>query len=81
MWWAPHGPGPSPERRRPTGTTTGTGKAASVYANLDDPAVLVGARVTFGWTVNLGNPIAWLLVVGFLALPAGLVIAKVATGI
>jgi uncharacterized membrane protein len=41
----------------------------------------VGARVTFGWTVNLGNPIAWLLVAGFLAIPAMLVILKVATGI
>ena len=56
-------------------------KGGIVYVNLDDPAVLVGARVAFGWTVNLGNPIAWLLVVGFLALPAGLVIVKVATGI
>ncbi len=56
-------------------------KGGIVYVNLDDPAVLVGARVAFGWTVNLGNPIAWLLVAGFLALPAGLVIVKVATGI
>jgi len=56
-------------------------KGGIVYANLDDPALLVGARVAFGWTVNLGNPIAWLLVAGFLTLPAGLVIVKVATGI
>jgi uncharacterized membrane protein len=56
-------------------------KGGIVYVNVDDPAVLVGARVTFGWTVNLGNPIAWLLVAGFLAIPAVLVVLKVATGI
>jgi uncharacterized membrane protein len=56
-------------------------KGGIVYVNPGDPALLVGARVTFGWTVNLGNPIAWLLVTGFLALPAGLMIVKVATGI
>jgi uncharacterized membrane protein len=57
-------------------------KGGIVYVNPGDPALLVGARVVpFGWTVNLGNPTAWLLVAGFLALPAGLVIVKVATGI
>jgi len=55
-------------------------KGGIVYVNVDDPAVLVGARVTFGWTVNLGNPIAWLLVVGFLAIPVGLVVVRLATG-
>jgi uncharacterized membrane protein len=56
-------------------------KGGIVYVNLDDPAVLVGARVTFGWTVNLGNPIAWLLVVGLLAIPVGLVVVRLAIGI
>ncbi len=56
-------------------------KGGIVYLNLDDPALLVGARVAFGWTVNLGNPIAWLLVTGFLAVPAGLVVVRLATGI
>jgi uncharacterized membrane protein len=56
-------------------------KGGIVYVNLDDPAVLVGARVTFGWTVNLGNPIAWLLVVGVLAIPIGLVVVRLAIGI
>lgn len=55
-------------------------KGGIVYINFDDPAVLVGARVTFGWTVNLGNPIAWLLVVGILAIPAALVVVRLATG-
>jgi uncharacterized membrane protein len=56
-------------------------KGGVVYVNRDDPAVLVSARIAFGWTVNLGNPTAWLLVVGFLAVPAGLVIIKLATGL
>ena len=56
-------------------------KGGVVYVNRDDPAVVVSARVAFGWTVNLGNPTAWLLIVGFLAVPAGLVIIKLATGL
>ena len=56
-------------------------KAGIVYVNRDDPAVLVSARVAFGWTVNLGNPTAWLLIAGFVALPAGLVAIRLATGI
>ena len=56
-------------------------KAGIVYVNRDDPAVLVGARVAFGWTVNFGNPTAWLLIAGFLAVPAGLVALKLVTGI
>lgn len=56
-------------------------KAGIVYVNRDDPAVLVGARVAYGWTVNFGNPTAWLLIAGFIAVPAGLVALKLATGI
>ncbi len=56
-------------------------KGGIVYVNRDDPAVLVGARVWFGWTVNFGNPVAWLLVTGFLVVPAGLVAAGLVTGI
>ncbi len=56
-------------------------KAGIVYVNRDDPAVLVGARVAYGWTVNFGNPTAWLLIAGFVAVPAGLVALKLATGI
>lgn len=56
-------------------------KAGMVYVNRDDPAVLVGARIAYGWTVNFGNPTAWLLIAGFIALPAGLVALKLATGI
>ncbi len=55
-------------------------KGGIVYLNVDDPALLVGARVAFGWTVNLGNPMAWLLVTGFLAVPVGLVVVRLVTG-
>lgn len=56
-------------------------KAGIVYLNRDDPAVLVSARLTFGWTLNLGNPTARLLIAGVVAVPAGLVTIKLATGI
>lgn len=56
-------------------------KGGIVYVNRDDPALLVGARVNFGWTVNFGNPAGWLLVAGFLALPAGLVALGLGVGI
>jgi uncharacterized membrane protein len=55
-------------------------KAGIVYVNRDDPAVLVSARVAFGWTVNLGNPTAWLLMAGFVAVPAGMVAIRLASG-
>lgn len=55
-------------------------KAGIVYVNRDDPAVLVGARFAFAWTVNFGNPIARALVAGVLMLPTGLVIIRLATG-
>jgi uncharacterized membrane protein len=55
-------------------------KAGLVYVNPDDPAVLVGARFGIGWTPNLGNPMAWLLIAGFIAIPAGLVILQVVAG-
>lgn len=55
-------------------------KAGIVYVNRDDPAVLVGARFAFAWTVNFGNPTAWLLVAGCLTLPTGLVVIRLVTG-
>lgn len=56
-------------------------KGGLVYFNRDDPAVLVSARFAFGWTANFGNPTARLLVAGIIALPVGLVILKLASGI
>jgi uncharacterized membrane protein len=37
-------------------------KAGLVYVNTDDPALVVTARFGTGWTLNLANPRAWLLV-------------------
>ncbi|MEV4098821.1 hypothetical protein AB0J42_01040 [Nonomuraea sp. NPDC049649] len=43
--------------------------AGTVYANRRDPALLVHARAWTGaWTLNLGHPIAWLLLAALLAL-------------
>jgi uncharacterized membrane protein len=56
-------------------------KAGIVYVNREDPAVLVGARAAYGWTVNFGNPTAWLLIAGFVAVPAGLVAIRLVAGI
>ncbi|MEV0584424.1 hypothetical protein [Nonomuraea sp. NPDC050310] len=39
--------------------------AGAVYANRRDPAFLVHARIRSGsWTLNLGHPLAWVLVAG-----------------
>ncbi|HEX3784763.1 MAG TPA: DUF5808 domain-containing protein [Pseudonocardiaceae bacterium] len=75
------------ERARATPTTSATDrdddrfwKAGLIYVNRDDPAILVNARFAFGWTANFGNPAAWLLIAGVIAVPVGLVIIKFATG-
>ena len=47
-------------------------KAGLIYVNRDDPAILVGARFGVGWTFNLANPMAWLVIAGIVATPAGL---------
>jgi uncharacterized membrane protein len=47
-------------------------KAGLVYVNRDDPAIMVGARFGAGWTLNVGNPAAWLIIAGIAAAPAGL---------
>jgi uncharacterized membrane protein len=55
-------------------------KGGLFYVNRDDPAVMVGARFGAGWTFNLGNPAAWLIVAGIIATPAGLVVIGAASG-
>lgn len=49
--------------------------AGTVYLNRADPALLVHQRVGTRWVLNLGHPIAWLVLVG-LAVFAALVITK-----
>jgi uncharacterized membrane protein len=46
-------------------------KAGLLYANRDDPALVVGARFGVGWMLNFGNPAAWLIIAGFVAWWAG----------
>ncbi len=36
--------------------------AGTVYANRRDPALLLHARLGSSWTINLGHPVAWLLI-------------------
>ena len=56
-------------------------KAGLIYVNRDDPAILVGARFGVGWTFNLANRMAWLVIAGIVATPAGLAILAAAAGL
>jgi uncharacterized membrane protein len=56
-------------------------KAGLIYVNRDDPAILVGARFGVGWTFNLANPMAWLVIAGIVATPAGLAALAATVGI
>jgi uncharacterized membrane protein len=56
-------------------------KAGLLYVNRDDPAVVVGARFGAGWTLNVGNPVAWAILAGIAAAWAGLVVIGIAAGI
>jgi uncharacterized membrane protein len=47
-------------------------KAGLLYVNRDDPAIMVAARFGAGWTLNVANPAAWLIIAGIVAAPAGL---------
>jgi uncharacterized membrane protein len=55
-------------------------KAGLVYVNRDDPALLVGSRFGVGWTFNLANPAAWLVIAAIVAVPAGLIVIAAAVG-
>ena len=54
-------------------------KGGLIYVNRDDPALMVSARMGVGWTFNLANPAAWLLLSAIAGVPAGLVILAVLT--
>jgi uncharacterized membrane protein len=47
------------------------------YNNPDDPAVFVPKRYGLGWTVNFGNPVGKLVLIGTLLLPLVLLILNV----
>ena len=56
-------------------------KGGLLYVNRDDPALVVGARFGFGWALNFGNPVAWLLIAGTFAAWAGLAVLGAAAGL
>jgi len=45
----------------------------SIYVNSRDPAIFVQRRIGFGYTLNMGNRLAWLVMGGFVAALVGLV--------
>lgn len=55
-------------------------KGGLVYVNKEDPAVMVGARFGAGWTLNLGNSRAWMIIAAVIATPAGLAAILQAAG-
>jgi uncharacterized membrane protein len=46
----------------------------SIYVNANDPAIFVQKRIGFGYTINMGNRLAWLLMGGFVAAIVALVL-------
>jgi len=56
-------------------------KAGLVYINRTDPAVMVTTRIGVGWTFNLGNPVAWLIIGMIIAPVAGLTVIRIAAGL
>ncbi len=69
------------------GPAAGTGlhgdcfwKAGLVYLNRGDPASMAATRFGAGWTFNLGNPAAWLIIAAIIATPAGLAVIRIAAG-
>jgi uncharacterized membrane protein len=55
-------------------------KAGLLYVNRDDPAIVVGSRFGAGWTLNLGNRAARLIIAGIAATWAGLAVIGAAAG-
>jgi uncharacterized membrane protein len=45
----------------------------SIYVNSQDPAIFVQRRIGFGYTINMGNRLAWLLLGGLVAALVGLI--------
>ena len=55
-------------------------KAGLLYVNRDDPAIVAGSRFGAGWTLNFGNPAAWLIITGIIAALTGLAVIGAAAG-
>jgi uncharacterized membrane protein len=48
-------------------------KAGIFYVNTDDPALMVEARFGIGYTLNLGRPLSWVILVLLVGTPLALV--------
>lgn len=48
-----------------------------LYVNREDPAVIVERRYGFGWTLNFGNPLSWLVVAAVVVIVALIVAVSV----
>ncbi len=79
----------APAVTRPIGqlfvTGLGTGLMVLIYRSRPDidaadPAIMVTARIGVGWTLNLGNPAAWLIIAVIIATAAGLAVIRIAAG-
>ncbi|MFC5651461.1 DUF1648 domain-containing protein [Paenibacillus solisilvae] len=44
------------------------------YSNKEDPSLFVAKRFGVGWTINMGHPLGWLVLVGILAIPIGIIV-------
>jgi len=51
-----------------------------IYVNRDDPALMVGKRFGVGWTLNFGNPTAWLILGGSAVVTTALLLVSVTAG-
>lgn len=47
-------------------------KLGQFYFNRKDPSLFLEKRFGVGWTINLANPLAWLILIGIIALAAGI---------
>jgi uncharacterized membrane protein len=45
-------------------------KAGAFYYNPRDPSLFVTKRTGFGWTMNYGRPLSWIITIGILAIPS-----------
>jgi uncharacterized membrane protein len=44
-------------------------KAGAFYYNPSDPALFVSKRTGIGWTINFGQPISWVIMLGIVLIP------------
>ncbi|GAB2562828.1 DUF1648 domain-containing protein [Gracilibacillus alcaliphilus] len=47
-------------------------KLGQFYFNRDDPSLFLEKRFGVGWTINLANPLAWIILIGIIVIAAGI---------